>query len=211
MSRPLIVTDCDEVLLHMVVPFRDWLDEEHDIAFDFAGGSALKLTHRHDNSPVDREKLWPLLDGFFATQMHRQPPITGALEAIGRLNEVADIVVLTNIGEKGHAGRVAQLGALGVYHPVVSNWGGKGPPLARLVEQYAPTVTLFIDDIAHNHESVAEHVPDAWRLHFVGEPQLASHISTSPHAHARIDNWARAESWLRERAVAGAPADALPV
>lgn len=23
MSRPLIITDCDEVLLHMVVPFRE--------------------------------------------------------------------------------------------------------------------------------------------------------------------------------------------
>ena len=25
MSRPLLITDCDEVLLHMVAPFRDWL------------------------------------------------------------------------------------------------------------------------------------------------------------------------------------------
>ena len=34
MSRPLIITDCDEVLLHMVVPFRDWLDEVHEVHFD---------------------------------------------------------------------------------------------------------------------------------------------------------------------------------
>ena len=27
-GRPLVVTDCDEVLLHMVAPFRDWLGEE---------------------------------------------------------------------------------------------------------------------------------------------------------------------------------------
>ena len=25
MSRPLIITDCDEVLMHMVVPFGAWL------------------------------------------------------------------------------------------------------------------------------------------------------------------------------------------
>ena len=33
MNRPLVVTDCDEVLLHMVRHFRDWLDETHDIEF----------------------------------------------------------------------------------------------------------------------------------------------------------------------------------
>ena len=27
MAKPLIISDCDEVLLHMIVPFRDWLDE----------------------------------------------------------------------------------------------------------------------------------------------------------------------------------------
>ena len=35
MTRPLLITDCDEVLLHMVVPFRAWLDEEHDVHFSF--------------------------------------------------------------------------------------------------------------------------------------------------------------------------------
>ena len=33
MSRPLLITDCDEVLLHMVSHFADWLDEAHDIDF----------------------------------------------------------------------------------------------------------------------------------------------------------------------------------
>ena len=27
MSRPLLITDCDEVLLHMVSHFADWLDD----------------------------------------------------------------------------------------------------------------------------------------------------------------------------------------
>ena len=29
MSRPLLISDCDEVLLHMVAHFADWLDEAH--------------------------------------------------------------------------------------------------------------------------------------------------------------------------------------
>ncbi len=36
MTRPLLITDCDEVLLHMVAHFRDWLDEAHGIDFAIA-------------------------------------------------------------------------------------------------------------------------------------------------------------------------------
>ena len=38
MTRPLIISDCDEVLLHMIGPFRDWLGEQHGIDFDMSGG-----------------------------------------------------------------------------------------------------------------------------------------------------------------------------
>ena len=33
MNRPLLITDCDEVLLHMVSHFRDWLADAHGIDF----------------------------------------------------------------------------------------------------------------------------------------------------------------------------------
>ena len=33
MSRPLVISDCDEVLLHMVAPFRDWLGEARGVDF----------------------------------------------------------------------------------------------------------------------------------------------------------------------------------
>ena len=29
MSRPLLITDCDEVLLHMVSHFEEWVAEAH--------------------------------------------------------------------------------------------------------------------------------------------------------------------------------------
>ena len=32
--------------------------------------------------------------------MHRQTIVPGAVEALGRIGEVADIVILTNLGEK---------------------------------------------------------------------------------------------------------------
>jgi len=84
--RPLIVTDCDEVLLHMVVPFRDWLDEAHDIDFRMRGASFAGALHRRKcGSQVEREEVWPLLDEFFNHQMHRQYAAPGAFAALARI------------------------------------------------------------------------------------------------------------------------------
>ena len=204
MSRPLIITDCDEVLLHMVVPFREWLDEHHDVHFDMRErGFAEALRHKDSGIPLERELVWQLLVGFFDTEMHRQMPITGAVEAIGRLARVADIVVLTNIGERHHQQRVEQLASHGLDLPVHWNHGPKGAPLAAIVADRQPSAALFIDDLAEHHQSVAEHAPGVWRLHMVGEPEIAADIDTAPFAHARIDGWAAAETWINERLAEG--------
>ena len=99
MTRPLLITDCDEVLLHMVVPFRQWLDEVHGIHFDFSRRFERALRHKNSGDPIERARMWQLLDAFFTTEMHRQTPIAGAVEALDRLSRHADIVILTNIGE----------------------------------------------------------------------------------------------------------------
>lgn len=204
MSRPLIITDCDEVLLHMVVPFREWLDEHHDVHFDMRErGFAEALRHKDSGIPLERELVWQLLVGFFDTEMHRQMPIAGAVDAIGRLSRIADIVVLTNIGERHHQQRVEQLAAHGLSFPVHWNHGPKGAPLTAIVADRQPSAALFIDDLAEHHQSVAEHAPGVWRLHMVGEPEIAPDIDAASHAHARIDSWAEAEAWIAARLAEG--------
>lgn len=211
MTRPLIITDCDEVLLHMVVPFRAWLDETHDVHFNMHDrGFAEALRHKDSGLVIERERVWALLVEFFDTEMHRQAPISGAVEALGRLAQVADIVVLTNIGERHHQLRVEQLASHGMGLPVHWNAGPKGRPLARIVAERAPSVALFIDDLAEHHESVARHAPGVWRLHMVGEPEIAPTVAPAPGAHARIDDWVAAERWIMEKLAAGpAPTETL--
>lgn len=198
MNRPLLITDCDEVLLHMVSHFSEWLDEAHGIDFrpeegDLAG--ALK----RDGERVPVDEVWVLLDGFFRSEMHRQTPVPGAIEALGRIGEVADIVVLTNLGDEAHPWRVEQLASHGIHHEVVCNRGGKGQPLKGLVERHGATRSLFVDDLAVHHASVAKHSPETFRLHMVAEPRLAAVTETAEHAHARIDDWPTATGWILER------------
>ncbi len=207
MNRPLLISDCDEVLLHMIVPFRDWLDEAHAIDFPLDDSDfSYKLTRRADGSRVEPDDVWKLLHGFFISEMYRQYPIIGAVEAIGRIQEIADVVILTNLLDDRAAARAEQLKDHGIHARVYTNQGGKGDALARIIAEYQPSASVFVDDLYHQHQSVAEIVPDIWRLHFVGEPLMVPHIKASPFAHDRIDAWANAESWITDKLLGNAPA-----
>ena len=199
-GRPLLITDCDEVLLHMVAHFQDWLGETHDVHFAFETGVfADALTHRGSGELLDKERVWPLLGEFFENEMHRQTLVPGALEALGRIGEVADIVILTNLPDEAHGWRVEQLAAHGIAHEVVCNRGGKGEPARAIIDQHRAATSVFVDDLPVHHESVARHSPETWRLHMVAEPRLAPAVPTAEHAHARIDDWPSATRWILDR------------
>ena len=199
-GRPLLITDCDEVLLHMVAHFDAWLAEAHDIDFAFESGNfGDSMTRRSTGEAVPREQVMPLLGGFFETEMSRQTLVPGALEALGAIGEVADIVILTNIPDLAHGWRVDQLATHGIAHEVVCNSGGKGPPAKSLIERHGAPRAAFVDDLAVHHASVAKHAPETYRLHMVAEPRLAPAVADAEHAHARIDDWQRATPWLLER------------
>ncbi|WP_077146470.1 hypothetical protein [Sphingopyxis sp. KK2] len=209
MNRPLVITDCDEVLMHMVVPFAKWVDDEHGVLFRIEDASfAGALKRKECGTPLEAAEVWPLLDGFFTTEMTRQYPIPGALAAMAEIAKHADIVVLTNVGPEHQARRVDQLAEHDFHAPVIGSRGGKGEPVRRLIEQYQPSVAVFIDDLGGHHTSVAQEAPDVWRLHLVGEPAIADKIAPSKHAHARIDNWTEAQDWILARLAENIPAPA---
>ena len=209
MTRPLVITDCDEVLMHMVVPFAEWVDAEHGVLFRIEDASfAGALKRKECGTPLEAAEVWPLLDAFFRGEMARQYPIPGALEAMAAIAEQADIVVLTNVGPDHQQARIEQLAMHDFHAPVIGSRGGKGEPVRRLIEQYQPSVALFIDDLAGHHHSVAQEAPDVWRLHLVGEPAIADKIAPAKHAHARIDDWAAAQDWILARLAENVPAPA---
>jgi hypothetical protein len=198
-GRPLLITDCDEVLLHMVGHFAEWLEEEHKVHFALESGSfADALTDQH-GEVLPEDRVWSFLDLFFREQMHRQTLVPGAAEALGRIGERADIVILTNLGHEAHGWRVEQLAGHGIRHEVVCNRGGKGIPVRLLWKRHGRPATVFVDDLPVHHASVAKHAPDVARLHMIAEPRLARAIAPAEHAHARIDDWPAACEWILAR------------
>lgn len=202
MNRPLVVTDCDEVLLHMVRHFRDWLGEAHGVDFLLEGNPfARSIRQRGREDPLTEEEVWGYLNRFFDDEMARQTAIEGSVSAIAELQREADVVVLTNLADRYQPARAEQLRAHGIEAPVFTNQGPKGAALARIVAEFAPSRAVFIDDLAHHHASACDLAPQVSRLHFCGEPAISPHIPCglrAGHAHARIDNWAEALPWLLE-------------
>lgn len=209
--KPLLICDCDEVLLHMVRHFGVWLRESHDIAFTPDGEDFANSMRRADGSTPTRDEMWGLLGGFFPGEMHRQTLVPHAAEALARLEETAEIVILTNLTDACRTARIEQLAAFGIDHRVECNQGGKGDPVARLVAEHGDPVTVFVDDLAVHHESVARHAPQVHRLQLIAEPAMAPTVPPARHAHARIDDWRAAADWIAARFAAGVPAEsALP-
>jgi hypothetical protein len=208
MSRPLLICDCDEVLLHMVRHFGTWLRERHDIHFAHESGDFTAMTHL-DGRPVERERMWGMLDLFFPDEMDRQTLVPGAAEALAAVGAVADIVILTNLGDHCRDHRVTQLARHGIRHRVETNQGGKGGPVARLVAEHDAPVAVFVDDLPVHHESVAKHAPGVHRLHLVAEPSMAPNVVPAPFAHARIDDWGAASQWILARFAANTPASPI--
>ncbi len=203
MSRPLIVSDCDEVLLHMVAPFRDWLGEKEGVTFlmnnaDFSDA----MRYAANGEAVPTEEIWNLLNRFFDTEMYRQQAIAGAVAGINAIAENADVVILTNLNDHRRDMRAQQLADVGINARVFTNQGPKGPALKAILDEYNPTRALFIDDLPQHHDSVSQLTPEVIRLHLCGEPLIAPHINCAHqagHAHARIDHWDAALPWILDQ------------
>lgn len=205
MNRPLLITDCDEVLLYMVTHFRDWLAEDEGVGFDLGQGDFARSMRRLDSGePLEQAEIWALLGKFFDSQMHRQTPVEGAVRAIREISGHADVVVLTNLMDFRKEARTRQLAEHGLGVRVFTNQGPKGPALKAILDEYAPCRAVFVDDLAPHHGSVSEVAPEVARLHLCAERAIAPHIACAlraGHAHARIDDWESALPWLLDRLV----------
>lgn len=194
--RPLLILDCDEVILEFAGPFARWLRESRDVELRFDSFALVgNMRHLSDGRPVEMADFPALLDGFFAEGQHLQAPAEDAVTALTRLSAHMDLVVLTNIPAAWRDIRLAHLKGLGLDVPVHANDGPKG----RMVKELAgDRRAVFVDDLPPHHDSAAKHAPHVGRLHMVADATLRGLIPAAPSAHARIDRWAEAEPWIMD-------------
>lgn len=195
--RPLLICDCDEVLLHFVTPFSDYLQSVHDLTLTMSSFALTGNVRRGDGQAIEAHEFPALLHGFFDTHMPTQTPTPGAVEALSTLSNHADIVILTNLQDHHAASRTHELARFGMPYRVIGNQGPKGKPVAALVAEYGAKDVVFVDDLPPHHSSVKAEAPDVHRLHMVADPMLWPVMPTAADAHARIDRWDAALPHIR--------------
>ncbi|MCG2840603.1 HAD family hydrolase [Sandaracinobacter sp. RS1-74] len=192
--KPLLILDCDEVILEFARPFARWLRDSREVELKFDSFALVgNMRHLKDGSAVDKAEFPGLLDGFFAEGQHLQDPAEDAIRALTGLRRHMDLVVLTNIPAAFRDIRLERLKALGLDVPVHANDGPKG---RRVKELAGERRAVFVDDLPPHHRSAAQHAPEVGRLHMVADAALGGLIPAAPDAHARIDRWADAEPWI---------------
>lgn len=197
MTRPLLILDCDGVLMHFLDPFTAWLRARHGLALRMESFALSGNVRRADGTPVPDAMFRPLLDGFFDEAQESQTLLPGVADALGRLGERAELVILTNIEPKHRLVRERVLARDGLHVRVVPN--GEGVPKGRAVAELAAGRTaVFVDDLPPHHTSVKRHAEHVGRVHLVGEEGVRGVMPDAPDAHARFDDWAAAEGWIAD-------------
>ena len=208
-GRPLIISDVDDVVLEFVEPFGRFLLSEGlrfiPKSFHLSGN----IVHIDNEKPVADSEIKSLLANFFDQQQHWQTPFEHALSALEELSREADIVFLTAMPPQFAATRRNHLTSLGLPYPMIATESAKGPVVARVsVMTNAPVV--FVDDMAHNLASVAEHLPACLLLSLV-PPSEVHKMAPKPPETARIAaNWREASLLIKDHFSTSAKAATPP-
>ena len=201
--RPLLILDCDGVLMHFLEPFTRWLRERHELELRMASFALSGNVLRADGTPVEDKLFRPLLDGFFDEAQETQTLLPGVADALEALGETAELVVLTNIEPRHRAVREVVLAREGLDLRVMPN--GEGVPKGRAVAELAAgRPAVFVDDLPPHHTSVLRHAPHVGRVHLVGEEAVRAVMPAAADAHVRFDDWATAKGWIADWFAKGA-------
>ncbi len=93
-SRPLLICDVDEVVLHLVDPFVEVIKERgftlKSHSFKLTGNVFCAETGRE----ATQEEVWAGLTQLFEEQEKRQHIVDGVIEGLNHVSETSDIVFL---------------------------------------------------------------------------------------------------------------------
>ena len=196
-TRPLILTDADEVIVQLASCLEEFL-HENDLYFDMASFALVgNIKRKDDDMAVTAEEVTALMGQFFLEKTEVQPAIPGAPEALNALSARAQIIVVTNVPQQQREARVRGLAKLDMSYPLIANIGLKGKIIQYLAVQTEAPV-YFLDDLPHNLTSVAKEAEDVHRIHFIGDARLAKLLGPAEDSHHRSDNWPDTQVYIEK-------------
>lgn len=190
-DRPLLVLDVDDVVLEFIRPLPRFLEQR-------GFGLTLKSFHLTGNIAetgtgrlVEQAEVIALLDEFFDEQADWQSVTDGAAEALARLGEHVEIVLLTAMYHRHRSARRAHLDALGLNYPLLTTEMAKGPAVAKLRGSKGRQVA-FVDDQPQNLISARQSLADVHLFHLMADNSLREFLPPIPDDIIMVHDWREA-------------------
>ncbi len=196
-TRPLLICDVDEVVLHLVRHLEEMM-QERGLAFQsYVYRLTGNILDTRSGKLADDTETHDLLQEFFDSYVSRQSMVTGASTALESLSEDMDVVFLTNIpGSSNKPVREKLLASYGMNYPVIANHGAKGPAAAALsARRELPLV--FIDDAGQNLTSVRENVANVTLIQFIADSRFRANVKATPGISLLTGDWAETAAYIR--------------
>lgn len=195
-NRPLVVSDIDEVVLEFLRPFQAFLDSCEHVLLPRSFRLTGNIVHRATKEAASEAAVSELLETFYAAQERWQTPAAGVVESLRDLSEHADIVFLTAMPPRHAAARRALLDRLDLPYPLLASEEPKGPIVERL-HAGRPLPLAFIDDIAHNLQSVQTHAPSCLLINLMANAEFRA-LAPTPDTCVHIAaDWTDAAKAIR--------------
>ena len=185
-GRPLVIVDADEVILRFVGGLDRFLRERSlylDLKTYRLHGNIKRLV---DDTAVLDVEVTALLEEF-RNDLDTLEAVDGAVDALRKIAERANVVVLSNVTKEQAVARQRNLATCGFPYSLVCNSGPKGPAVRDLCARSGPT--FFVDDIGPHLASVASFAPHVFRIHLCGDDRLKAILPFCEQAHLRADGW----------------------
>lgn len=187
-SRPLLICDVDEVVLHFVAPFEVFLAEKdmrlRKTSFQLAGNIINKTTgailSSHESSDIALQ--------FHEQSVDQQPVIEDAIEVLTALSTHFQIVFLTNVAKELSMRRVHHLTTLGLAFPLLQNTGSKSGTVAQLAD-FVTAPTIFVDDLPQHHTMIKAASPEVFCIHFMADNEFRNIAEITPNIAEKAENW----------------------
>lgn len=187
-GRPLVICDADEVLFQYLKGLENflarqglWLDM---VTYDLVGN----IKNTDNGKAFAADEVPGLLSSFIESEAGRLEPVPGAADALLRIVDRTQIVVLSNVPEAQRPIRASSLAEHGMPYPLIANEGDKGQAIRHLYERVEAQV-FFVDDYPGHLTSALRHVHDCVCINLVMHPKVVPLIDQMDFDHHRAKDW----------------------
>lgn len=194
-DRPLAVCDVDDVVLEFLNPFDNYISSLGHRLVPRSYRLHGNIVSAKDETPVDDKVVSELILAFFEAQEDWQTPFGDAVASLHRIGEAADVVFLTAMPPRYTQMRRRLLDRLGLTFPLLATESPKGPVI-RQMHGTRPLPLAFIDDMMHNHVSVAQAVPECLLVHLMPTSEMHRHAPKPMAPVTSAQDWDEATQMI---------------